>query len=106
MRHDISDALSSSSRGTLVRVKIRPRSRSFKITPAVDHILVECKNPPEKGKANREVLKELSRLLHHRAQIVSGHRSRTKVVFIELMEPEEVREILSAIQSESDQRSI
>lgn len=100
MRHDILGSLSASSYGTLVRVKTRPRSRSFKIVPICDHIMVDCKNPPEKGKANREMLRKMSGLFHHRTRIVSGHRSRTKVILIEMMDPGEVMEILSAIQSE------
>ena len=88
------DLLTPSPNGTLIRAKIKPRSRSFRILISDQQISIECKSPPEKGKANREIIKELQRLTKHKVKIISGHNSKRKTILFESMKPEEAKQIL------------
>lgn len=45
-------------------------------------LLVEIKAPAEQNKANKEVIKFLSKLLKKRVRIKSGHTSREKVLAV------------------------
>jgi uncharacterized protein (TIGR00251 family) len=94
MPRNIDHPLIPSPDGTIITVKIRPRSQSFRVLFSDQQITIECKNPAEKGKANREVTKELQRLIKHRAKIISGHNSRIKKILLESITPEKTREIL------------
>ena len=45
-------------------------------------LIVEIKAPAEQNKANKEVIKFLSKLLKKRVKIKSGHTSKMKVLVI------------------------
>ena len=90
-----SDLLTPSPNGTLITAKIEPRSPSFRVLISDNQIIIECRNPPVKGKANKEIIKELQRLTKHKVKIISGHRSRKKTILLESINPIEVRKILS-----------
>jgi len=98
LEQNSNNLLLPSSNGTIIKVRARPRSRAFKILFS-DEILICCTSPAEKGKANKEILKEFSDLFKHKVKIVSGQNSRTKRILIESIRPEEVEEILLACKS-------
>ena len=89
------DSFQSSSKGTIIKVRAKPRSEAFKILIS-DEILIHCVSPAEKGKANREILRQLSRLFKHKVRIVSGQSSKEKLILIESIGSEEARKILLA----------
>ena len=70
----------------LLRVIVRPNSPKNEIT-AVDEqrnaLRVSIKSPPDKGRANREVVKFFSKLLKKKVEIVSGKKSKEKLLRIE-----------------------
>ena len=92
----IDDLLTPSPNGTVITAKIRPGSRFFRVLISDQQIIFECRNPPEKGKANREIIKELKRLTKYRVRIISDHNSKRKTLLFESIRPEEAREILPA----------
>ncbi|MCW3138841.1 MAG: DUF167 domain-containing protein [Methanophagales archaeon] len=51
--------------------------------PEPEPLIVRVKEPPTKGKANKAVVKLLSRYFNARVRIVSGANSRRKIVAIE-----------------------
>jgi len=60
---------------------------------------VKIAAPPEKGKANRELIDFFSRLLHIKKSsitIVKGEAGRYKFVAIEGLDPEEIIRFLSS----------
>jgi len=79
--------------GTRIRIEAKPKSKSFRITIS-DKIIINCRSPPEKGKANKEILKELSKIFDRRVRILSGHRSKSKTILVEAIKPETARNIL------------
>lgn len=83
--------------GILLEVHVKPQSKSFKIQ--VDNILVvSCTQSPVKGKANRELIRELSKIFGKEVEIVSGFQSKRKRVLVRGVMEEEVKKILASTQ--------
>jgi uncharacterized protein (TIGR00251 family) len=68
--------------GLILEVLVKTRSKAFGINVEKDEILVLCMEEPTKGKANREIVKEFSRVFHKRVELVSGFSSRQKKLLI------------------------
>lgn len=65
-----------------MEVAVKPRSRSFKVTIDGENIVVFCTEEPVKGRVNKEIIKELSRLFHRKVELVSGFSSREKKLLV------------------------
>ena len=83
------------AQGTLIELYVKPRSGQFKIEVDGDELLVFCRESPVKGRVNRELTKELSRLFKRGVTVLSGFRSRQKRLLIKNASIHEVSEILS-----------
>ncbi|PXF52221.1 MAG: hypothetical protein C4B56_06700 [Candidatus Methanophagaceae archaeon] len=71
-----------------IEIKVIPNSKEETvIEPEAEAelkpLIVRVKEPPIKGKANKAVVKLLSRYFNARVRIVSGTNSRRKIVAIE-----------------------
>lgn len=78
-------------------VYVRPNSKEFKVRETEeDGLVVFCRETSVKGRVNRELIKELSRLFKRRVHILSGFTSKQKRVLIRDIETNEVRQILNA----------
>jgi uncharacterized protein (TIGR00251 family) len=98
----VSMKLRETARGTLIEIYVKPQSKHFKIQIEEDELLVFCRESPVKGRVNRELTKELSRLFKRRVQILSGFRSRQKTLLIENATTQEVSEILSHARTQKE----
>ena len=80
----IDDAVSEHAEGSLIAIKVRPGSSRHGVEGMSAGRLVVCvHSPPEKGKANREVLKVLADALSvppSSLEVVKGASSRHKTV--------------------------
>ncbi len=74
----------------LITARIKTRQKSFKINKKGDIWVISVTSPPEKNKANIEIIKELSKI-YGSARIISGLKSDKKKIEIkdELQEFEE-----------------
>ena len=86
--------ITETKEGSIIEVFVRPKSRKFRIAVEADEIVVFCTEEPVKGRVNKEIIKELSRLLKKRVQLVSGFASRQKRILIQDMSKHEVETIL------------
>lgn len=77
-------------------VYVKPDSREFKIEVEENKLVAHCKESPVKGKVNRELVKELSKLFKRKIEIVSGFTSKQKRILITDISTEEVNRTLSA----------
>jgi uncharacterized protein (TIGR00251 family) len=68
--------------GTIIEVFVKPNSPKFRTMVENEEILVFCANEPVKGKVNKELVKELSKLFHSKVEVVSGFTSRQKRLLI------------------------
>lgn len=66
-------------------IKVIPNSNVEEIIEA-EPLIIKVKEPPTKGKANKAVIRLLSRYFNANVRIVSGTKSRRKIVEIEEME--------------------
>jgi len=60
-----------------------------------DTLVVWCRESPVKGRVNKELVRELSRIFKKRVEIVAGFTSRQKGVLIKDISMDEADAILS-----------
>ena len=66
-----------------IQVKVKPNSRTEEISQKGDSFIVKVKEWPKEGKANQAVIKLLAEhfgVPHSQVRILSGFRSRNKVI--------------------------
>jgi|GEM_PF-580256 len=91
------------SQAITLDVYVKPKSKEFKIEKEEDKLAVFCREIPVKGRVNRELIKEFSKLFKRRVEIVSGFSSRQKRVLIRDIDVNEVRQILDDITTQCKQ---
>ena len=83
--------------GTLLLIYVQPKAKKNAIE-GIDEwrgrLKVKIKAPPVEGKANKEVVKFLSKLLDAEVEIVKGETSREKDLVVKGMKPGKVKERL------------
>jgi uncharacterized protein (TIGR00251 family) len=80
--------------GVLLTVFVKPNSTKFKIEVDDDEVVVHSTEEPIKGKVNKEILKELTKLFHANIELVSGATSRQKMLLIKGIEKAEIERFL------------
>jgi uncharacterized protein (TIGR00251 family) len=80
--------------GVILGVYVKPRSKDFKIMADGDEIVVFCREEPVRGKVNKELIKEFSRLFHRKVELVSGFASKQKRLLIRDAEIKNVQQLL------------
>jgi uncharacterized protein len=68
--------------GTIITIYVKPNSTKFNIERDGDEILVHAIGEPEKGKVNKEIIKQASDFFGFKVEIVSGLTSRQKILFL------------------------
>ena len=71
------------SNGCLIQIKVRtdrPRARLVEISDSF--VLVELKSKPVENKANLELISFLKKILKTEVEIVGGHKSKLKKIFV------------------------
>ena len=69
-----------------IQVKVKPTSKTEELSQEDDSFMVKVKEPPKEGKANQVVIRLLAEhfgVSQSQVRILSGFRSRNKVVEIE-----------------------
>jgi uncharacterized protein (TIGR00251 family) len=85
--------------GVLITIFVKPNSSKFTIKYDDDNnnILVHATEEPEKGRANKEILKELTKLFQTKITLVSGATSRQKQLSVKIKK-EKLEQILKKNQ--------
>ena len=83
------------SGGVVVAVFVKPNSGQFQLKVEGDELVVLCRESPVKGRVNKELIKELSRIFKKRVKIVAGLTSRQKKILISGISTDEANAILS-----------
>jgi uncharacterized protein (TIGR00251 family) len=96
-RHQFKDGKT----GSAITVRISPRSSRNEISEIMDEglIKIRLKAPPIEGQANKALVRFLSSVLDippSRIEIVGGQKSRTKLVTITGLDPQELQNRISA----------
>jgi uncharacterized protein (TIGR00251 family) len=88
--------LQETEQGVVLDVYVKPNSKQFKIELDGDELMVLCQEAPVKGKVNKELLKQFSRLFSQRVELVSGFTSRQKRLLISGIKVAKVEQILAS----------
>jgi uncharacterized protein (TIGR00251 family) len=73
---------------------VKPNQPKFNIKIDDDEIVVFCTEEPVKGKVNKELIKELSKLFHAEIEMVSGFTSKQKRLLIKNKTKSELEPLL------------
>jgi uncharacterized protein (TIGR00251 family) len=79
--------------GTIIEVFVKPQQPKFDVKIDGDYVVVSTQEP-EKGKVNKEILKELAKRFHVKIELVSGFTSREKHVLVRNIGKNEVERLL------------
>ena len=80
--------------GTIIEVFVKPNQPKFKIATENDEILISSTEEPVKGKVNKEIIKQLSKLFHAKVELASGSTSRHKTLLIKDAKKTEIEQLL------------
>ena len=80
--------------GVIITVFVKPNSPKFKIELDGGEIVVYSTEEPVKGKVNKEIIKEFTKLFQSQVEIVSGVTSKQKKMLIKGMEKREIERLL------------
>jgi uncharacterized protein (TIGR00251 family) len=87
--------INQTKEGLIIAVHVKPKSRELKIIVEGDDIVVFCTEEPLKGKVNKELIKELSKLFHKEVELVSGFTSKQKMLLVKGIGKDELERLLS-----------
>ncbi|MGZ4850609.1 MAG: DUF167 family protein, partial [Candidatus Bathyarchaeia archaeon] len=65
-------SVSETKDGVIITIFVKPNSPKFKFELDGDEIIVHSREEPVKGKVNKEILKEFTKLLHLKVELASG----------------------------------
>ena len=85
--------------GTVITIFVKPNAPKFKIELDGKEIVVHATEEPEKGRVNKEILKQFAKLLHVKVVLASGATSRKKTLFVEGTKKDLVVQRLHLIES-------
>jgi uncharacterized protein len=70
--------LTETKEGTVIEIYVKPNSPKFQVAVECDEIVVQSTEEPEKGKVNKELIKEFAKLFGTKVELASGATSRKK----------------------------
>ena len=80
--------------GVVIEVYVQPKARDFKIKIENDTVVVFCREEPLRGRVNKELVKEFSKLFQRKVELVSGFTSKQKRLLIRETANDEVQRVL------------
>jgi len=91
------NAITQTKDGILLNIEVSPRSDKFEISGYNDWreaVEVRIKAHPQKGRANKEIINEFSRIIGCPVEILSGHKSHHKTLKIYGIKENDLLDIL------------
>ncbi len=86
--------LTETKNGVVIEVFVKPNGTQFQVEIESGEIVVYSTQEPKKGKVNRELVKELTKLFHAKVELASGATSKEKRFLIHGAKKNEVETIL------------
>lgn len=80
--------------GLIVSVSVKPNSPGFRLYKKGGRLFLDSTRPPREGRVNGEIVRELPRLLRCGVRIVSGLKSRRKLLLLTGIEREDLEAFL------------
>jgi uncharacterized protein (TIGR00251 family) len=83
--------------GLILSVKVRPGSGRFSLSQSDNDLILELSSPPQAGRANQELVRELSKLFRCEVRILDGLKSRRKILLLKGLTQEDIDLVLKTI---------
>jgi uncharacterized protein (TIGR00251 family) len=80
--------------GVSLTIFVKPNAPKFKIEFDGSEIVVFSTQEPIKGKVNKEIIKEFTKLLHTKVELTSGFTSKEKHFVIKGIEKQQIEHLL------------
>jgi uncharacterized protein (TIGR00251 family) len=98
----ITNYLEETTSGIKLKIVVKPGSKQQRINVNSEgnYLLIAVKSPPDKGKANKELLKFLAKhldLSSSNLTIISGQTSRDKTILVSNISVEEIKKRINKI---------
>lgn len=93
MSQNFDKAISEKDNNVLVDIEVSPNSKKFEITGYNqwrNRFEIRIKQIPQKGKANKEILQELSKIFNCDVAIFKGEKSSQKTIIFKNSSKEEI----------------
>ena len=93
MAHDLEKAITNKDSDVLVDIEVSPNSKNFEINNYNswrNRIEIRIKQVPQKGKANKEICKELSKIFNCEVAIFKGEKSSQKTIIFKNTNREDI----------------
>jgi uncharacterized protein (TIGR00251 family) len=89
-----------SKEGLTLKLDVVPKAGKFEIAGfgGTGSLKIKVKSPPEKGKANEEIVKQLSRRFCAKAEVMAGKFSRKKKILLRGNPQKIASKIISTLQ--------
>jgi len=75
-------SIKETKEGIILSIFVKPNAPKFKIELVETEMIVYSTEEPDKGKVNKEIMKEASKLFGCHAEIVAGVTSRKKLLLL------------------------
>jgi uncharacterized protein (TIGR00251 family) len=89
-------SISETQDGVILKVFVKPNSTKFSVEMDGDEIIVRSTEEPVKGKVNKEIIKELTKLLHAKVELAAGFTSKQKQFFVKGIDKQHAEQLLQA----------
>jgi uncharacterized protein (TIGR00251 family) len=90
-------SLRETGEGVILSIFVKPNSPKFKIELDGGEVVVYATEEPERGKVNKEILKELTKLFHAPVELVSGATSKEKKLFVKGIKKQALEQFLAKV---------
>lgn len=89
--------LQETGEGVVFEVHVKPNMKQFRLQLDGEELVALCSGAPVKGKVNKELLKQFSRLFGVNVELVSGFTSRQKRFMVRNTDLKEVERVLASV---------
>jgi uncharacterized protein (TIGR00251 family) len=89
-------SIKETSGGIVLTVFVKPNSPKFSIELDGEEIVVHATEEPERGKVNKEIIKELTKLFHAKVELVYGATSRQKQLAVLAVKKADLEQFLKS----------
>jgi len=80
--------------GVLLSIFVKPNSAKFKVEVDSSEVVVYATQEPEKGKVNKEIIKEFAKLLGAQVELAGGFTSKQKQLLVKGIQKRQLEEAL------------
>ncbi len=87
--------LTETKNGTIIEIHVKPNQPQFKILIEREDVVIFSTEEPIKGRANKEIVKELTKIFHANVELISGSSSKEKRLIVNGLGKNDTAEILA-----------